>query len=807
VAAPGTSTGRPLYRPLPVQPKYRRAVPAASKSRRAQTAAPKPKVRRKRRWLRYLIAGFAGPLLLIVTVLSYYYVTLSRVIETRLHGEVERSWPRIYARPLELRAGQSLTADGLIERLNDLGYAGRPHVTEAGQFSLGDNAIELSIRGGKQEGTVIRVVFGPAGAKPGTPATATIRRIERAADGTSLGRAVLEPPLLTALVTAGREKRRKVPLAQIPKHVRDAVLAIEDRRFYDHPGVDLIGSAGAVLTNLRGDKAYLVGGSTLTQQLVKNLLLTPEKTYTRKLKEQFMAVIAERRLSKDQILELYLNEVYLGNRGSFAVHGLPEAARLYFGKDVLNLSLAEAATLAGMIQSPQALSPFRAPERCIERRNVVLSVMSETGVAHPAEAERASKEPLLASARALESEAPYFVDYVEQELASRAIDIRRSSADVYSTLDLHLQRLAQESLRVGLQRIDDQLAKRRRKIGPAQAAILAIDPRNGEILAMVGGRSYNRSQFNHVTAAHRQPGSVFKPFVFLAAFEEALAGGRTDLSPATIVADEPTTFLFDDKDYAPGNYDGEYEGPITLRHALAGSRNIATIKVAEMIGFDKVADLWRRLGVGTPPQPYPSIALGVFEATPLEVATAYTIFTNGGQVRPVHGVQSLLVDGNTVAPPPLTKGAQVAKPETTYLVTSMMQSVLDEGTGASARSSGFKLEAAGKSGTTNDLRDAWFVGFTPELLTVVWVGIDDNTPLGMTGSQAALPIWTSFMTRALAGRQSSTFEIPEGLEFADIDPDSGGLAMPNCPKIRHEAFLPGSVPTVGCTLHAAGSIY
>ncbi len=771
------------------------------------TAAPNGRIRRKRRWLRYVVVAFAGPLLLIAAVLGYYYVTLSRVIETRLHGEVERSWPRIYARPLELRAGQSMTADGLIERLNDLGYAGRPQASEAGQFAVRDNAIELSIRGGRQDGTVVRVVFGPPGAKSGTAATAAIRRIERAADRASLGRVVLEPPLLTALVTAGREKRRKVPLGQIPKHVRDAVLAIEDHRFYDHPGVDVIGSAAAVMTNLRGEKGYLVGGSTLTQQLVKNLLLTPEKTYTRKLKEQFMAVIAERRLSKDQILELYLNEVYLGNRGSFAVHGVPQAARLYFGKDVLNLSLAEAATLAGMIQSPQALSPFRSADRCTERRNVVLHMMVENGVAHPAEAERASKEPLLASARALESEAPYVVDFVEQELASRAIDIRRSSADVYSTLDLHLQRLAQDALRGGLRRIDEQLARRRRKIGPAQAALVAVDPRTGEILAMVGGRSYNQSQFNHVTAAHRQPGSVFKPFVFLAAFEQALEDGRTDLSPAMVVADEPTTFLFEDKDYAPGNYDGEYEGPITLRHALARSRNIATIKVAEMVGFDKVAALWRRLGIGTPPKPYPSIALGVFEATPLEVATAYTIFTNGGQVRPVHAVQSLLVGGDTVAPPPLPKGAQVARPETTYLVTSMMQSVLDEGTGASARSAGFKLEAAGKSGATSDLRDAWFVGFTPELLTVVWVGIDDNAPLGMTGTQAALPIWTSFMTRALSGRQSTTFEIPDGLEFADIDPDSGALAMPNCPKIRHEAFLPGTVPAVGCTLHGGVSIY
>jgi penicillin-binding protein 1B len=785
-------------------------VSASPKSRpRIARNAPAPARprRKRRRWLRYLVAGFAGPLLLIVSVLGYYYVTLSRVIEARLHGEVERSWPRIYARPLELRVGQALTEAGLIERLNDIGYAGRPQATEPGQFVVGDNVVELSIRGGKQEGQALRVVFGAPGAKPGTAATAAIRRIERVADKQSIARATLEPPLLTALVAAGREKRRKVPLQQIPMHVRQAVLAIEDRRFYDHPGVDLIRSAAAVMTNLRGDKSYLVGGSTLTQQLVKNLLLTPEKTMSRKLKEQFMAVIAERRLTKDQILELYLNEVYLGNRGSFAVHGLPEAARLYFGKDVLNLSLAEAATLAGMIQSPQALSPFRSPERCTERRNVVLRVMVETGVVHPAEGERAIKEPLLASARALESEAPYFVDFVEQELAGRAIDIRQSSADVYSTLDLHLQRLAQDALRSGMRKVDEQLARRRRKVGPAQAALLAIDPRTGEILALVGGRSYNESQFNHVTTAHRQPGSVFKPFVFLAAFEQAVAEGRTDVSPATIVADEPTTFLFDDKDYAPGNYDGEYEGPVTLRHALARSRNVATIKVAEMIGFDKVADLWRRLGVGTPPQPYPSIALGVFEATPLEVATAYTIFTNAGQVRPVHGVQSLLVDGNTVEPPPLPKGAKVARPETTYLVTSMMQSVLDEGTGASARSSGFRIEAAGKSGTTNDLRDAWFVGFTPELLTVVWVGIDDNTPLGLSGSQAALPIWTSFMSRALAGRPATSFPVPDGLEFADIDPDSGGLAMPACPKIRHEAFLPGSVPTVGCTLHGAGPLY
>ena len=369
---------------------------------------------------------------------------------------------------------------------------------------------------------------------------------------------------------------------------------------------------------------------------------------------------------------------------------------------------------------------------------------------------------------------------------------------MYTTLDLHYQRLAQDAVRDGLIRVDGMLSKRRPRI--PQAALLAIDPRSGEILAMVGGRSYNQSQYNRAVTSKRQPGSTFKPFVFLAAFERAQQDGRTDITPATIVVDEPTQFTFNDQVWAPGNYDNEYDGPITLRHALAHSRNIATVKVAESTGFDQVAAMWRKFGIGTPPKGYPSIALGVFEASPFEMATAYTVFPNLGTIRPLRGLRRIVSEGKDLPigmPVPRT----VADKEATFLVLNMMRAVLNEGTAAGARSAGFTLDAAGKTGTTNDLRDAWFVGFTPELLTVVWVGLDDKQALGLSGAQAALPIWTQFMSRALAGHANQPFEVPEGIVFVDIDRETGKLASPGCPKVVREAFLPGTEPVELCHLH------
>jgi penicillin-binding protein 1B len=405
--------------------------------------------------------------------------------------------------------------------------------------------------------------------------------------------------------------------------------------------------------------------------------------------------------------------------------------------------------------------------------------------------------------RALEAEAPYFVDYVNQSLTEQYPGLTTNNdqpVDVYTTLDLHLQRLAQDAVRDGLTNVDQLLSRRKRK-GKAEAALIAIDPRTGDILAMVGGRSYNQSQYNRALVARRQPGSVFKPFVYLTAFEEAARQGLTDITPASLVNDSPTTWEYDDQVWTPENYEGEYDGIITYRRALAKSRNLATIKVAERAGYDRVAALWKRLGVGNPPKAYPSIALGVFEATPFEIATAYTIFPNMGVERSLQHIVRIESGGVDITRKPEETSRAVTRPDTTYLVTNMMESVINEGTAAAARDAGFRLEAAGKTGTTNDLRDAWFVGFTPELLTVVWVGFDDNQPVGLSGAQAALPIWTPFMTRALAGHTSVQFDVPEGVTFAEICTASGKLAAPHCPRTFSEAFAAGTEPTEQCLVH------
>lgn len=738
------------------------------------------------------------PVALVGAVAAYYVFTFSRDIDARIRGEeAQRSQPRIYARPFTLRTGQALTMSELVDRLNDLGYAQRPRVSGPAEFAVENSRATVGVRGGNLQGQSIRVSVARTSGSRGV-----ISRIERLPSG-RMDLVTLEPPLLTALASSGREKRRKRALADIPDVMVQAVLAIEDRRFFDHPGVDIIRTLGAVLTNLRGDRPYLVGGSTLTQQLVKNLFLTPEKTLRRKLLEQLMAVVLERRLTKDQILELYLNEVYLGQRGSFAIHGVPEGARMFFGKDIANLTLAEAATMAGAIQSPHAYSPVRAAERSKARRNVVLRTMVESGFITTEAAEAAALEPVTTVPQALDNEAPYFVDMVGQLLAENHPDLPLAGAvEVFTTLDLHLQRLAQEAVREGLARVDATAAARKAP-APAQAALVALDPRTGDVLALVGGRTYSQSQFNRVTTARRQPGSIVKPFVYLAAFEQALADGRTDLTPATLVLDEPTTFYYEDKEWVPANYGDEYDGVASFRHVLAHSRNVGTIRVAETIGFDAVARLWNKLETATKPQAYPSIALGVFEVTPLEIAEAYTLFANMGVMRPVTTLRSIAVDGRPVDERRAPKQPRaVADARTTFLVTNMMRSVLDEGTGAAARGMGFSLDASGKSGTTNDLRDAWFVGFTPELLAVVWVGFDDNRPLGLTGSQAALPIWTAFMNRALAGTPNRPFDAPEGLTWTSIDPDTGALAAPGCPRVIDEAFLPGSEPTEVCLLHS-----
>jgi len=774
------------------------------------------------RWVRIAALVLAIPTVLLCIAASYYYVRFSRLIDARLHGERSTVFPRVLARPLELRRGQGMTEQQLIDRLNELGYSHRDRAEKAGEFAIGAGAVAIMPRVPELKGQVVRVVFQRPPAPDVKAASRTKKappprpadRVLRLELGTTPSeRLTLDAPVLTALGGGEREKRRPVALAAIPARMQQAVLAIEDRRFYEHPGVDPIGIVGAVLSNIRGKRAYTAGASTITQQVARNVFLPKmfpgmtlqearQKSWRRKLLEAWVSIIITTRASKDAILEMYLNDMALGQRGSFGIVGVPEASRLFFSKDVSNVTLAEAATIAGVFQSPSALSPFNNPARCKERRNVVLQAMVDARYITQDVADRAIHEPLVVAPRALEAEAPHFVDFVGQTLADQYPGLTTTTTqavDVFTTLDLHLQRLAQDAVRSGLTQVDSLLSKRKR--GKAEAALIAVDPRTGEVLAFVGGRSYNQSQYNRAVVARRQPGSVFKPFVFLTAFERALEEGRTDVTPASITLDEQETFEFDDQVWTPENYEHEYDGPITFRRALAHSRNLATIHVAQAAGYDRVAALWKKLGVGAAPKPYPSIALGVFEATPYEIATAYTLFPNGGAIRPLRHIARITSGGQDVMKKDTFEPRQVAKPEDAFLVTNMMRSVLNEGTAASARSMGFTLDAAGKTGTTNDLRDAWFAGFTPELLTVVWVGFDDNQPVGLSGARAALPIWTQFMKTALAGRASVPFDVPEGITFVDIDADTGKLATPNCPKVISESFIAGTEPTQICERH------
>jgi penicillin-binding protein 1B len=753
--------------------------------------------RSRRPWVRYTALACGALGLAAVATLVYLWVSYGRLIDGKLAGE-ERPVPRVFGRPFELTAGQTLSPAQFVQRLNDVGYAERAKVAKAGEFAVTPTSVTIVTRpADKTPSRTIRAEFTRgAGSR-------VVKLTEGEGRGAkALNRLTLEAPLLAAL--AAGERRRHVPLDSIPAHVTNAVLAIEDRRFFAHPGVDPIGALRAVITNIRGDKEYLVGGSTLTQQIVKNTFLTTEKTLKRKVQEQFMALVLESRFTKAQILEIYLNDIDLGRRGPFAIRGVPEAARMFFGKDVRNLSLAEAATIAGVIQSPSRLNPFRNPERARERRDVVLHAMVAAGLATPADVDAAVKVPLAIASRALENEAPYFVDYTGQLVEERFAGLLTTNAnvDVYTTLDLHLQRFAQEAVAEGVVQVDKQLAARKRR-GVAQVALVAVDPRTGDILAMIGGRGYNVSQYNRAVTAQRQPGSIFKPFVYLTAFQQMAETGQPNLTPASLVTDEPTTFMDGDKEYAPTNYQNEYDGPITLRRALALSRNIVSLKVAQQTGYQHVADTWARTKVGTTARAYPSIALGVFEASPIAMAEAYTLFANGGQIRPLRAVTRLTENGKALVVPE-EKPRRVVRPDVTYLVANMMRSVINEGTAASVRSAGFTLDAIGKTGTTNDLRDAWFAGMTPELLTIVWVGFDNNQPIGLSGSQAALPIWTSFMKRALAGRPSRAFDVPEGITFADIDKDTGQLATPGCPRVYREAFLTGTDPRQSCQTHGEG---
>jgi penicillin-binding protein 1B len=545
-------------------------------------------------------------------------------------------------------------------------------------------------------------------------------------------------------------------------------------------------------------------------QVARSFFFTTQRTWSRKVAETMVALELERRFTKQQIFELYANEIYLGNRGSFAIHGFAEGSLAYFNKDVRNLSLGEAAFLAGIIRAPNRYSAAeRRPERAAEARDRVLVQMVENGYVTPQQEAEAKRTALKIVSGGLEnSDAPYLVDMVNDHLLDRFSqpELLSGGFRVYTTLDPQLQHAAADALAIGVTNLDQQLARRYarwEKTGQAahaQVAMVALDPHSGEIRALIGGRNYGESQLNR-TEAKRQPGSAFKPIVYAAAFSSAVDGTSPLVTPATTVDDEPTTFDFDGQEYTPNNYGQTFRGNVSLRDALTESLNVATVKTAEMIGYGRVVAVARKMGVENNLLATPALALGAYEMTPLDVAAAYTVFANGGtRVEPLFLRKVVNGEGASLEED-TSKTRAGLDPRVAYLVTNVLEDVINRGTGASVRARGFMGPAAGKTGTS---RDGWFAGYTSNLLCIVWVGFDDNRDLGLSGAQSAAPIWAEFMKRATALPAYSNlqeFQPPDGVTQVEIDPTSMQLATPSCPMRRTEVYIAGSEPTMYCDVH------
>ncbi len=751
---------------------------------------------------RVLVAGFAVLVILSMSVFGGFYVKYSRLIDEKLKVGPFAATAKIYAAPESVAVGDTRTANSIGEALRRSGYT-ESRSNPIGSFQIRANSIEIypgTESYFDQEPGVIRFVGS------------RISQIISLADNTWRGQYQLEPQLITNLSGPAREKRRFVTFPGIPKILVEAVTSAEDKRFFQHNGLDPVRIVKAAYVDLReGRKAQ--GASTLSQQLAHMFFLGEEKgkTWSRKLQEVVVTLQIEQRLSKEQIFEDYANQVPLGMRGTFSIHGFGEAAEAYLGKDLSQITVPEAAELAGMIQRPPYFNPFRHPDHALERRNVVLRLMHENGFIEDREYEEGVKSPLtVAKGASLSKEAPYFVDLVADAVQTKFQDqnFQSNAFRIYTTLDLHLQAAAEEAIRAGMQSVDDQIRRQRRFKGQAipepQVALVAIDPHTGEVRALAGGRNYGTSQLNHVLSK-RQPGSIFKPFVYAAALDTAVDGGRSVITASTILKDEPTTFWYDGRDYSPKNFEENYRGDVTLREALAHSLNNATVSLAEMVGYGNVVDMANRAGMNYKIQPTPAVALGAYEITPLEAAGAYTMFANrGAYVRPSFLTLVRDHDGKTLFKNQI-EPKQVLDPRVAYLMTNLLEEVLRSGTGAGVRSRyNFAAPAAGKTGTS---RDGWFAGYTTELLCVVWVGFDDNSSLDLEGAKSAAPIWGDFMKRALDYREyrdTKQFPVPDGIVSITVDSQTGWPATAGCPKTHPEVFIVGTEPVGSCPLHGGG---
>ncbi len=723
-----------------------------------------------------------------LAVFGFFYIRYARVIDARLAAGPFSDSLNIYTAPRVVAVGDAMTRDEAVARLDRSGYTverGNP----VGWYHERPGALEI--------------FPGPDGDPLGEPGVLEFRggkisRIISLEDNTERRQFSLGPSLI-ANFSSNREKRRLIRFSDLPPALVDAVVSIEDKHFFHHSGIDLVRALKAAYVDLKQGRKQQ-GASALTMQLARNLWLEPRKSWQRKFEEVLITMHLEFKLSKQQIFEDYANQVYLGRSEAFNINGFGEAAHAYLGKDVSQLTVPEAALLAGMVQRPSYFNPYRYPKRARERRDLVLALMRGNGYLSTAQYQAALVKPIrIIRGTADNTQVQYFVDLMNDELQRELGDDQKRAHYVYTTLDPDLQEAAEQSVAMGMQLVDRQVRKSRH--GRPQVALLALDPHTGAIRALVGGRNYDASQLDHVLAM-RQPGSVFKPFVYAAALDTAVTGGSSIFTPASTVDDAPSTFHAGNQVYQPANFRNEYMGQVTLRTALAHSLNNATIELAEEVGYGRVAKMAQLCGLTTPIHPTPAMAIGAYDTTPLDVAGAYTVFANSGRhVTPttlslVRGARGAAVYQH--APDPRT----ALDPRVNYLLVNMLQDVLRYGTGAAVRQRGFELPAAGKTGTS---RDGWFAGFTTELLCVVWVGYDDGHDLDLEGAHSALPIWTEFMKRAAHYRpygDASGFQAPAGVVTATICGETGKLAGPDCPDPYKGVFISGTQPTVEESVHA-----
>jgi len=763
------------------------------------------------RIFRITLLAFLGVLVLGTAVFGYFYFHYQRVVDDRLaSGPIFASVSQIYAASPQVRDGQKLSASAIAAELRQAGYNANPKL---GTFQLnGDN---IFIKPGAEsfhntDGATINTSDG------------VVQSIT-AENGVALSAYELEPQLITALSEdKNRTKRRLVSYQEIPSRMVQAVVAIEDRDFFTHGGINYLRTIKCGFQDLISHHMSC-GGSTLTQQLARGFFLSPEKKITRKLREIMITFQLEARFKKQQIFEMYANQMNLGHIGSYEINGFGEAARTFFGKPLGQLDTAQCALLAGLLQNPSYRNPYRHPDRAMARRNLVIDAMVETGALTSSEGVRAKAEPLgLAPPNIEASEAPYFVDLVHDQLVKRIgdQDLSHQSLRIYTSLDPDLQSAASAAVEIGMRHVDElvrKLHKPRKGVEPGpitypQVALVAINPHTGQILALVGGRNYGASQLNHAVA-ERPTGSIFKPFAYATAYNSSLNGmslGNTspDGEPSnagvftalTKLNDEATTYTdASGRDYTPRNLISGYKGEVTAAYALAHSLNAATIQLAQMVGFDNVAALARASGI-TNARGTPSVAIGTYNATPIDMAGAYTVFANNGVHLTPWMLASVRNTTGDIVSDFSPEAKQVMDPRASYLTQSLLEGVMNYGTAAAVRSQGFTAPAAGKTGTSHD---AWFAGYTSNLICIVWVGNDDYTSIEIEGAHAAAPIWTEFMKRAIQLPQYSDvkpFSAPEGVTTVRIDKPSSLLVDSTCPNNSfYVAFLDGTAPVNTCS--------